>query len=349
MASLVLTDSSQLTPDSFKKLLEQNTYPYAEPDDLQKHVMPRPFQDAAGGASASFISKPARGWLHPDQLINKEGITYAVRWSVRDPRFDPILLFGTVDLERGQTHPCEDSWIAAVGFIVLTTNVGTIFVYMQQLLARQPLFTQLTGCASFPLKFCGVRWLENAKCFQRALQIWDHVVKFLKEAKLPETKPVETLKRAACDPFLKCKLTFCKTIVDECQSFLQRFQASKPMTPYLFEAVEKLLRYRMNRGVKPDLMKYTGPKLLSIDTKKSENLILSKTINVEKRVTRAIGDQPLMDFAGANVNLSISSMGLVLTALESGRVIARHEMPRISFASGGDTVIRHTLSSPISR
>nr|CAD7200137.1 unnamed protein product [Timema douglasi] len=119
---------------------------------------------------------------------------------------------------------------------------------------------QLTGCTSFPLKFCGVRWLENAKCFQRVLQIWDHVVKFLKEAKLPKTKPVETLKRAACDPFLKCKLAFCKTIADE--------------------SVEKLLRYLMNRCVKPDLMKCTGAKLLSIDTKKSENLILSKNIDV---------------------------------------------------------------------
>nr|CAD7409529.1 unnamed protein product [Timema cristinae] len=37
MASLVLTDSSQLTSDSFKKLPDQTTYPYAEPDDLQKH------------------------------------------------------------------------------------------------------------------------------------------------------------------------------------------------------------------------------------------------------------------------------------------------------------------------
>nr|CAD7203138.1 unnamed protein product [Timema douglasi] len=101
--------------------------------------------------------------------------------------------------------------------------------------ARRALFTQLTGCASFPLKF-------------------------LKEAKLHKTKPVETLKRAACDPFLKCKLAFCKTIVDECQPFLQWFQTSKSMTPYLFEAVEKLLRYLMNRCVKPDLMKCTGPK-----------------------------------------------------------------------------------------
>nr|CAD7427629.1 unnamed protein product [Timema monikensis] len=37
--------------------------------------------------------------------------------------------------------------------------------------------------------------------------------------------------------------------------FLQRFQTSKPMTPYLFEAVEKLLRYLMSRCVKPDLIK----------------------------------------------------------------------------------------------
>nr|CAD7428702.1 unnamed protein product [Timema monikensis] len=156
--------------------------------------------------------------------------------------------------------------------------------------ARRALFTQLTGCASFPLKFCGVRWLENAKCFQRALQIWDHVIKFLKEAKLPKTKPVETLKRAACDPFLKCKLAFCKTIADECQPFLQRFQTSKPMTPYLFEAVEKLLRYLMNRCVKPDLMKCTGPKLLSIDTKKSENLILSKNIDIGFATKRLLGE-----------------------------------------------------------
>nr|CAD7430284.1 unnamed protein product [Timema monikensis] len=88
----------------------------------------------------------------------------------------------------------------------------------------------------------------------------------------------------------KCKLAFCKTIADECQPFLQRFQTSKPMTPYLFEAVEKLLRYLMNRCVKPDLMKCTGPKLLSIDTKKSENLILSKNIDIGFATKRLLGE-----------------------------------------------------------
>nr|CAD7256190.1 unnamed protein product [Timema shepardi] len=38
MASLVLTDSSQLTADGFEKLPDQITYPNAKPNDLQKHA-----------------------------------------------------------------------------------------------------------------------------------------------------------------------------------------------------------------------------------------------------------------------------------------------------------------------
>nr|CAD7267486.1 unnamed protein product [Timema shepardi] len=38
MASLVLTDSSQLTADGFEKLSDQIMYPHAEPNDLQKHL-----------------------------------------------------------------------------------------------------------------------------------------------------------------------------------------------------------------------------------------------------------------------------------------------------------------------
>ena len=43
--------------------------------------MPRPIGDGPG-TGGGFISKPARGWPHPDQLITKEGITYAVRVSL---------------------------------------------------------------------------------------------------------------------------------------------------------------------------------------------------------------------------------------------------------------------------
>nr|CAD7429333.1 unnamed protein product [Timema monikensis] len=217
-----------------------------------------------------------------DQGGNKEHLK-----SVTDNEVCSLLNLGTCGLHV--VHGSLRTGVESVDW-----DISSLLRHMYYLFtdspARRALFTQLTGCTTFPLKFCGVRWLENAKCFQRALQIWDHVIKFLKEAKLPKTKPVETLKRAACDPFLKCKLAFCKTIADECQPFLQRFQTSKPMTPYLFEAVEKLLRYLMNRCVKPDLMKCTGPKLLSIDTKKSENLILSKNIDIGFATKRLLGE-----------------------------------------------------------
>lgn len=46
-----------------------------------------------------------------------------------------------------------------------------------------------------------------------------------------------------------------------------------------------------------------------------------------------------MEHAGDNINLTISSTSLTLTSLDTGQVIAKHAMPRISFASGGDTEI----------
>lgn len=59
---------------------------------------------------------------------------------------------------------------------------------------------------------------------------------------------------------------------------------------------------------------------------------------MNRTVLRAIADKPSMEHAGSNINLTISSCSLALTILETGQIIAKHEMPRISFASGGDTV-----------
>ncbi|XP_042213107.1 SHC-transforming protein 1-like isoform X2 [Homarus americanus] len=57
---------------------------------------------------------------------------------------------------------------------------------------------------------------------------------------------------------------------------------------------------------------------------------------VVKTISRILGERPLMEHAGSNVNLTITSTALTLTILESGQVVACHDMPNISFASGGD-------------
>lgn len=52
---------------------------------------------ATGGSS--FISKPARGWLHPDHLVSKEGITYTVKVSVQFPATQTRYFLGTRDID----------------------------------------------------------------------------------------------------------------------------------------------------------------------------------------------------------------------------------------------------------
>lgn len=55
-----------------------------------------------------------------------------------------------------------------------------------------------------------------------------------------------------------------------------------------------------------------------------------------KTIARILGERPMMEHAGSNVSLTITSTALTLTVLESGQIVACHDMPNISFASGGD-------------
>ncbi|XP_053210973.1 SHC-transforming protein 3-like isoform X2 [Panonychus citri] len=57
----------------------------------------------------------------------------------------------------------------------------------------------------------------------------------------------------------------------------------------------------------------------------------------DKRICKMLADRPNMDNAGSNVNLEITSGYLKLSVMETGEIIAKHDMPNISFASGGDS------------
>ncbi|KFM71165.1 SHC-transforming protein 1, partial [Stegodyphus mimosarum] len=63
---------------------------------------------------------------------------------------------------------------------------------------------------------------------------------------------------------------------------------------------------------------------------------VDKKRKVDKRLLKMLADKPNMDHAGENVSLTITSSYLNLISMETGEVIAYHEMPKISFASGGD-------------
>lgn len=58
---------------------------------------------------------------------------------------------------------------------------------------------------------------------------------------------------------------------------------------------------------------------------------------VEKRIQQCVAATPCLEPSGVDVVLTISSDWLQLVSIETNEVVARHEMPNISFASGGDS------------
>ena len=68
----------------------------------------------------------------------------------------------------------------------------------------------------------------------------------------------------------------------------------------------------------------------------SAGLKSAKKRRVDKRILRCIAEVPNMENAGTNVTLTVSSRYLSLVSVETNEVIVQHDMPRISFASGGD-------------
>ena len=55
-----------------------------------------------------------------------------------------------------------------------------------------------------------------------------------------------------------------------------------------------------------------------------------------KNVTKILGDVPNMSFTGTNVNLTISAAGIKMLTIDGGKIIVKHDMQGISFASGGE-------------
>lgn len=64
---------------------------------------------------------------------------------------------------------------------------------------------------------------------------------------------------------------------------------------------------------------------------------VDKSRVVDRKIAKHISSFPRLEHAGSHVSLTISSSSLRLVARDTGQLIAAHDMPRISFASGGDS------------
>lgn len=147
--------------------------------------------------------------------------------------------------------------------------------------ARRAMFTEITKSTVFPLKFCAVRWLENIKVAQRALDILPNLCNFINEIsktnQLSSTS-FETVTRMVKDPFLPAKLQFFISFASDIEPFLKEFQSDVPLAPFLYDAVTCIIKTQMNKVVKPSVLQSVSDiKCIKLH---KENLLNSKNIDL---------------------------------------------------------------------
>lgn len=164
----------------------------------------------------------------------------------------------------------------------LSTFLRDIYYLFNDSPARRAEYTSVSGSNVFPLRFCSTRWLDNVKCLERALQIIDHITKFINKSKVLQTKPYAFVAENINDKFLKCKLAFYKTVSSDCEPFLRRFQSAEPLAPYLYSQLCNLMKTLLSRIVKSSKLNAanTALKLVSIDLNESDNLLQVSNIDL---------------------------------------------------------------------
>ena len=152
--------------------------------------------------------------------------------------------------------------------------------------ARNEDFLKVTNSDVMPLKFVNHRWLENVPAAQRAIDMWDSVLIYVKASeegtinKPKNCKSYETIKECVNDKCFLAKLYYFKCIALQLQPFLVKYQTNNPMVPFLSNDLCMLIRALMRRFVKRDnLDGLNDEKLVKLDIKDTKIHVIYKRID----------------------------------------------------------------------
>ncbi|XP_062554102.1 uncharacterized protein LOC134219395 [Armigeres subalbatus] len=182
-------------------------------------------------------------------------------------------------------------------------NIDDFLYALHNLFKDVPLrradYSAVTGSSLFPLKFCGVRWVENQRVAERAckmlpfLKVYVNAVKKQHDRKIKEShldykrsfvtvhnsKVFSTIAEGINDPLLEARLSFLMSMAATVEPFLKEFQTDAPMAPFLFGALVNLIKPVMERVIKPEYLKVNSKSLVSVELS-DENLLTSNQVDV---------------------------------------------------------------------
>lgn len=146
---------------------------------------------------------------------------------------------------------------------------------------RRAEFIELTNQSIFPSSFCRTRWTENVEVCKTALIVIPFVRLFLEKTKLPQyLKSPVNIRAALSDPFIMAKISFYQHVAEIWEPFLIRYQAPKPMAPFLHGDLFRLIRCVLLKFCKRDIVNQTERALLSIDLDDTENFLHARHVDV---------------------------------------------------------------------
>lgn len=164
--------------------------------------------------------------------------------------------------------------------------------------ARRADYIHWTESSRFPYKFCQIRWVENVKVAERALEVLPNVRKFVDNSKkLPNSITSTTIQALCADKLAGAKIAFFASVGSEFEIFLKKYQTPSPLGPFLYDDIAALTRSLMNRFVKKSILKEVTSvtQLVKLDLTVRDNLCQYKEIDIGVSATRQLGNAKLTD------------------------------------------------------
>ena len=140
------------------------------------------------------------------------------------------------------------------------------FYFFKDTALRKADYKGITGSSTFPKKFYSTRWVENGAIGQRFLDIYPHLKRYVEQA--PSNPLRESLESWKCvkaclsGKLLKAKFMFFVSVANDVEPFLKKLQTSKPMAPFLIEAVVELSWNLLRQFSKRDVVNQNQAKLI---------------------------------------------------------------------------------------
>ena len=149
-------------------------------------------------------------------------------------------------------------------------------------------YTQVTGSSVLPLRFCGAHWIENEAAAQRAIDLWENMHKLVtywesvENSKQFTSRSFFRLQKAFKDKVVIAKLHFFCFVAMTLKHFINVYETSKPMVPFLHDDLHNIVRKLMSWFVKCTVLHEacTAEKLCTVDLHQEGNYVDMINLNI---------------------------------------------------------------------